>query len=101
MVYIFAGYLVRGDLLRGRFLEESANIAILLQIAPQAGIPIDEDDDPLLDNVGILRILLVVDDPFLQTPEPLKPQLAKLVLDFDHLLEQDEELPVSLGLEIF
>lgn len=63
-------------------------------------VSIDEDDDPLLDDVRIKRILFVVNESFLQAPKALESQVLELVLNVDEFFEEDEELAIPLGLKV-
>lgn len=63
-------------------------------------ISIDEDDDPLLDDVRVKRVLFVVNESFLQAPKALESQVLELVLNVDEFFEEDEELAIPLGLKV-
>jgi hypothetical protein len=67
----------------------------------QVFVSVDKDNNPLLNNVGIQRILLVVHQGLDYLLEMLQACLPVLVLNTDQSLEQQKELPVTFGLEFF
>jgi len=72
-----------------------------LDVVSQQLVSIDDNDNPLLDNVGVKRVFLVVNQAFLKVSKGLQPQIFEFILDANYLLKKDEKLPVSFGLEIF
>ncbi len=98
--YVFAGHFVGGYLFGCKFHEKRATVAINLHETSEMLVSIDEDDDPLLDDVRIKRVLFVVNESFLQAPKALESQVLELVLNVDEFFEEDEELAIPLGLKV-
>ena len=69
-------------------------------MASQVDVPIDQDNDPLLDDVGIKSVFFVTNESFLETSEALEPNLSKIILDVDQFFKEEEKLTIALRLEI-
>lgn len=63
-------------------------------------IAIEEDHYPLLDDVGVQRVLFVMHECLKDLMKTTQSQRTQAILHVDQLLKEEEELPVSLGLEL-
>lgn len=76
-------------------------IFIICYIFSKHLVSIDEDDDPLLDDVGIKRVLFIMKKCLEDFTECGDTITSEIILDIYYFFEEEEELSVSLGLELF
>jgi hypothetical protein len=75
MGYIFTGDIFGGYFFGGYLHEEGEEGAIGLDVGSEILVAVDEDDDPLLDDVGVEGVFFVVDEALLDVSEGLQPDL--------------------------
>lgn len=87
-------------LLGGYLLEVVDDLGLSGQVVSDLFVSVDQDEDPLLDDVGVESVLLVVHERLDQLLESADSDVLVFVRDVEQLLEEKEELSVALGLEL-
>lgn len=97
--YIFASDFLTWCLLRRYFQQMLDQFVISCYIIFEDFVSIDEDNDPLLDDVGIEGVLLIMEKCLENFVEGADSYLSMLILNIDHFFKKKEELSVSFRLE--
>lgn len=99
--YVFTSDFLTGCLFGGYLNQMLDQLFIICHIFSEHLVSIDEDDDPLLDDVGIKRVLFIVKKCLEDFTEGSDTITSEVILNIYYFFEKEEELSVSLRLELF